>query len=174
MVYEEVDPEVSIKDHKDKIIKKGNRSLNKVSFILKEEGIISNYLRAKEYQADLLVNLDTYQEGSYFEVINHETEGYASLENTLNLNKENHHICVLNGNNYELCLDNDKYLVEPTLSLTGSNYLEVKENLDRGSIILIDHTAQLKDVKLLLKEIQFRNYKLVWLSELVSEDCLQS
>ena len=90
----------------------------------------------------------------------------------LNLNKENKHICVINESNYDVCLKNKNYLVEPTLTLNSTNYIEVKNGLESGSIILIEEDAKLSDVKLLLKEIKYKNYDLVILSEMVSEENL--
>ena len=170
LVFDQIKPEISLQDHKDKIIYQGNSKLKKVSLILSEEGEISEYLKANQYKANLLVNLNTYQKNNYFEVINNENEAFLSLENTLNLNKENKNICVLNNTNYRLCKDKKKYLVEPTLTLNSTNYIETKNDLESGSIIFIDKTAQLSDVKLLLKEIKYKNYDIVYLSDLISEE----
>ena len=170
LVYEQVSPEVSLEDNKDKIIRKGNSKLKEVTFILNGTSDISEYLQTKNYKANLLVNINNYEKGSYFEVINNEVDAFDSLENTLNLNKENKNICVINNKNYDICLKKKKYLVEPTLTLNSTNYIDVKNNLDSGSIILIDSTASLSDVKLLLKEIKFKNYNVVYLSEMISED----
>ena len=87
LVFDQIKPEISLQDHKDKIIYQGNSKLKKVSLILSEEGEISEYLKANQYKANLLVNLNTYQKNNYFEVINNENEAFLSLENTLNLNK---------------------------------------------------------------------------------------
>ena len=159
-----------MQENKDKIIYQGNSKLKKVSLILSEEGKISEYLKANQYKASLLVDLDTYKKNNYFEAINNEDDAFASLENSLNLNKENKNICVLNHTNYRLCKDKKKYLVEPTLTLNSTNYIETKNDLESGSIILIDKTAKLSDVKLLLKEIKYKNYEIVYLSELISEE----
>lgn len=172
LVFDQVKPEVSLEDHKDKIIRKGNAKLKQVSIILSEEADISEYLKANQYQASLLVDSNTYEKNSYFEVINNEVNAFESLENILNLNKENKHICVINESNYDVCLKNKNYLVEPTLTLNSTNYIEVKNGLESGSIILIEEDAKLSDVKLLLKEIKYKNYDLVILSEMVSEENL--
>ena len=170
LVLDQVKPEVSLEDHRDKIIHKGNSKLKQVSLILSREGDISEYLKTNEYRASLLVTTDTYEKNSYFEVINNEVNAFESLENTLNLNKENTHICVMNGQNYELCLKKKNYLVEPALTLTSTNYIDVKSSFESGSIILIDESAKLSDVKLLLKEINYKNYDIVYISELISEE----
>ena len=170
LVYEQVSPEVSLEDNKDKIVRQGNSKLKQVVLILSDISDISEYLRSNNYKADLLVDIDSYEKGSYFEVINNEVGAFDSLENTLNLNKENKNICVINDKNYDICLKKKKYLVEPTLSLNSTNYIDVKNNLDSASIILIDSSASLSDVKLLLKEIKYKNYDIVYLSEMISEE----
>ena len=170
LVYEQVSPEISVKNHKDKIIKQGNKNLKQVTLILRGTSDISEYLRLQKYKADLLVDIDSYEKGSYFEIINNEVRSFEQLENTLNLNKENQNICVINDKNYDVCLKKKKFLVEPTLTLDSTNYIDVKNQLDSGSIILIDETAKLSDVKLLLKEIKYKNYELVYLSEMISEE----
>ena len=170
LVYEQISPEVSLEDNKDKIVRQGNSKLKQVVLILSDISDISEYLRSNNYKADLLVDIDSYEKGSYFEVINNEVGAFDSLENTLNLNKENKNICVINDHNYDICLKKKKYLVEPTLTLNSTNYIDVKNNLDSGSIILIDNSASLSDVKLLLKEIKYKNYDIVYLSEMISEE----
>ena len=67
-------------------------------------------------------------------------------------------------------LKKEKYLVEPTIILNSTNYIDVKNKINSGSIILIDSRARLSDVKLLLKEIKYKNYDIVYLSEMISEE----
>ena len=172
LVYEQVKPEISLEDNKDKIINKGNAKLKQMSLILEDTSSISEYLEENQYKADLLVDYASYQKGSYFEVINNDVEGFETLENSLNLNKENKYLCLVNQQNRELCLKKKHYLIEPTLTLNSTNYIDVKNKLESGSIILIDGDAKLSDIKLLLKEIKFKNYQIVYLSELISEENL--
>lgn len=169
LVFEQVKPDISLEDNKDKIIQAGNPSLKKVSFILDKEGDISNYFKSSNIRASLLVNFSTYKKNSYFEVINNEVEGFKTLENNLNLNKENNRICMVNDLNKELCVKAKNYLVDPKLKLTSSNLLEVKQGITNGSIIYITSSAKLEDVIYLLKEINYKGLEIVNLSELISE-----
>lgn len=170
LVFKQIKPDVSVIDNKDKIINRGNYKLKQISIILSKESDISEYFKNNLYKASLLVNNDTYNANNYFEVINNEFEGFKSLENNLNLNKENKHICVINEKNYDICLKNKNFLVEPTITLSSNNYIEIKNQLNSGNIILIDDTAKLSDVKLLLKEIKYKGYNIVYLSEIISEE----
>ena len=169
LVFEQDKPDISLEDNKDKIIKNGNKLLNKVSIILETENEVSDYLKANNIKASMLTNLDDYQYNNYFEVINNEVEGFKSLENTLNLNKENKHICVINDYNKDICLKHKNYLIDPELKLNTSNLKDIKSKIGKGSIILINKNVNLTDVTLLLKEIKFKDLEIVYVSEIISE-----
>lgn len=172
LVYEQVKPSVSLENNKDKIIRMGNQKLKQVSIILEKENEISNYLKSKEIKASMLVKLDNFNI-DYFQLINNETEGFKSLENIINLNKKNVHICVLNETNKDVCLKSKNYLVDPNIKLTSTNINEVKKSLENGSIIKISESATLNDVKLLLREISYKDLEIVYLSDLISEERMQ-
>ena len=95
--------------------------------------------------------------------------GFKSLDNSLNLNKENVHICLVDNDNREICQSKKYYLVEPTLTLNNTNYINVKNNINNGVIIFINANAKLEEVILLLKEIKYKDLSVVYLSELISE-----
>ena len=169
LVFDQIKPDVSLEDNKDKIITSGNSKYKKVSLILEKENEISEYLKNNNIKASLLVDLNTYKENSYFEVINNESNGFKTLENTLNLNKENKKICVISDYNKNVCLKHKNYLVKPNLILNASNLIEIKSNINNGVIILISNKASLSDVKLLIKEIKYKDLKFVYLSEIIIE-----
>lgn len=169
LVFEQKKPDVTLEDNKDKLIISGNPNIRQVTLILETENEVSEYLKLNEFKASLLVDMNTYKDKNYFESLNNETIGFKSLENNLTLNKENKHICVVNTENKDICQKHKNYLVSPSLRLNNSNLLDVKKNLKNGSIIVIGDTAGLSDVKLLLKEIKYKDLELVYLSELISE-----
>lgn len=170
LVFEQVKPEVSLEKNRDKVIRQGNSLNRNIAFILEEENEISDYLLEQHIKADVLVTINSYQKNNFFEPVNNETKGFKSLENTLNLNKENKKLCLINENNIEVCKKNKNYLIEPTLTLKSNNYIDVKNNLANGSIIYISKNAHISDVKFLIKEIKFKNLNVVYLSELISEE----
>lgn len=169
LVYDEIKPDISLEDHKDKIIQNGNAKLKKVSLVLEETSEISNYLKSSNIPASMLVNLSNYEKNNYFEAINNEVEGFSSLENQLNLNKENKHICILNSKNEKICRKAKNYLVSPKLKLTSTNLLDIKKEISNGSILFISSSAKLEDVIYILKEINYKGLTIVYLSELISE-----
>ncbi|MCM1053185.1 MAG: hypothetical protein NC483_04350 [Ruminococcus sp.] len=170
LVYDQIRPEVSLEKNKDKIINKGNSKLNKVSFIFEVENDLTKYFQEKNLKASLLINLNTYKKNNYFEVINNEIEGFKALENTLNLNKENKHICVINNNNKDICLKNKNYLIEPSVEVTNTNLATIKKNIFSGSIILIKESATLNDLMFILKEVNYKDLEIDYVSELIKED----
>ncbi len=170
LVFDQVKPKISIENNKDKIIRYGNRRLKKVAIIFEEENSLSNYFKSIEAKASLLVDNNTYKKNSYFEVINNGLKEFRNLENELNLNKENKNICVINELNKNICKKFHNYLIEPELTLNSSNYIDIKKNLNDGNIILVKSTANLSDLKLLVKEIKYKNMELVYLSEIIKEE----
>lgn len=170
LVFDQQVPEISLKDNKDKIIKKGNSKYKRVAFIFREEGEISNYFVSNNIKASLLVNLDNYKRGSFLEVINNESDNFNSLDNALNLNKENKHICVLNDYNKDVCIKHQNFLIEPTDILKSNNLSSIRKNIENGSIILVSEEASLSDVLFILKEVKYKDMELVYLSELISEE----
>ena len=170
LVYKQVKPNISLQDNKDKIIRNGNPKLKKVSLILETENDISNYLKTNNIPASVLINLNNYTPNNYFELINNDYNNFKELENNLNLHKENTNICVINSKNLDMCIKYHHYLVESTFSLDSTNISEIKSNLSSGSIILIKNTAKLSDLKMLIKEINFKGLEIVNLSQIISEE----
>ena len=102
-------------------------------------------------------------------MINNEVTNFKSLENSLNLNKENKHICIINTSNKDICLKNKNYLVEPEYRLTGSNLTETKKGILNGGIIYLTKEAKLDDVIYLLMLAKYKGLTIVNLSELITE-----
>ena len=170
LVFNQVKPDISLEDNKDKIIKEANPLLNKVSLILETQNNISTYLQENNIKASMLVTKDTYQKNSYFEALNNDLTNFKDLENNLNLNKENKNICLLNPDLKTICQKYKNYLVEPKLILNSTNYIDIKKELKSGSIILITSKANLIDVKMLIKEINYKGLQIVPLSEIIKEE----
>ena len=60
-------------------------------------------------------------------------------------------------------------MISETLTLNNINFIDVKKGLESGVIILIKENTSLENVKLLLKEIQFKGLKILTVSELINE-----
>lgn len=169
LVYDQKKPQITLEDNKDKYIISGNPSIRQISLVLETENSISDYLKENNIKASLLATIDTYQKNDYFEIINNDIKGFKALENNLNLDNINKHICVINDKNLSLCLKQKNYLIKPSLILNNNNLLDIKKNLKNGSIIVISKSATLSDITLLLKEIKYKDLNPVYLSEIISE-----
>lgn len=169
LVYKEIKPDVSLEDNKDKVIIKGNKTKKSVSLIFKNENELTAYLKQSNIKANILINLDNYIKSNCFELINNETNNFDTLERLLNSNNANKNICVLNKFNYDVCQKNDKYIVKPSIVLNNQNFINYKNNITNGDIILIE-SLNLENLKLLINEIKYRDLNVVYLSELISEN----
>ena len=54
--YDEITPDISLKDNKDKIIVKGNKLKNKVALIVEENTLIENYLNDNNIKYSYILN----------------------------------------------------------------------------------------------------------------------
>lgn len=170
LIFDDVKPDVSLEDNKDKIIKEGNKSKKAVSLLLEDGNeTIKKYLKDNKISADLLINESTYENGSFFEQINNDKDKYKNVESLLNKNNQNKNICYIKEMEKEYCRKEQKYLVEETFTLGSNNIVEAKTKLDSGAIILIKKNANLEHLKLLVKEIHFKGLNIQPLSELISE-----
>lgn len=170
LIFDDVKPDVSLEDNKDKVIKEGNKSKKAVALLIEDGNeTIKKYLKDNKINADLLINESTYENGSFFEQINNDKEKYKNVESLLNKNNQNKNICYIKEMEKEYCIKEQKYLVEETFTLGSNNIVEAKTKLDSGAIILIKKNANLEHLKLLVKENHFKGLNILPLSELISE-----
>ena len=170
LVMDNIKPDISINNNKDKIINKGNEGKQAISFILEDdESNIITYLIANKIDASLLVNKNSINANPYFEQINNDFEYYDKVEKILNKNKNNTNICLIGRNNKNFCLRHKKYLVEPTQILSSSNLITVKNKLSSGDIILIKNSVFVDDLSYLIQYIKSKDLKIIKLSELIDE-----
>ncbi len=170
LVTKSVKPAISLSDNLDKIIIRGNKGKNSVSFLIDNNTSkeIKDYLVKHNIKASLLITKDTYQKKNYFEQINNDFENYKALDRLLKKSKKNTNICILNSNNTNLnfCKQKKKYLVKPDLFLDKTNIIEVKASLSSGSIIYI---KDINYLDCLVEYVKSKDLNIVFLSELISE-----
>ena len=77
-------------------------------------------------------------------------------------------VCVLNNYNKEDCLNDHKFLVEPSYTISDSSL--IKTNINAGDIIMIDDSLSLASFKILLQKINYQNLSVDTLSSLISEE----
>lgn len=170
LVTDNIKPDISIEDNKDKIISLGNQNKQAISLLLEvsDENII-NYLISNNIKGSILVNKQTVNTNSKFEQINNDFKNYREVDKILNKSKSNTNICILNRTNKDFCLRNKKYLVEPTIYFNSSNLVIVKNKITSGYIILVKDNVSVNDLSYLIKYIKTKGLDIIYLSELISE-----
>ena len=168
--FDEIKPDISIENNKDKIILKGNKKKGGVSFILEnDESNIITYLTSNKIDADILIDTNSFNSNPIFEQINNDFNNYHEVEKKLNKSKINTNICILNRSNKQICLRNKKYIVEPTYIFNSSNLVTLKNKINSGDIILIKDSVSIDDLKYLIQVIKSKGLNIIKLSELINE-----
>ena len=170
LIYDDIKPDISLNNNKDKIIKKGNSNKKAISFILEnDESNIITYLVSNKINASLLINKNTINSNPFFEQINNDFNNYNEVEKLLNKSKLNTNICLLNRNNKELCIKNNKYLIEPTYIFKSNNLINIKNKITSGDIILIKDSVSIEDLDYLINYIKSKGINIIKLSDLIKE-----
>lgn len=169
LVFDKIHPSVSLKDNKDKIIKSGNPLKNEVTFIILNKNI-QNYFEQNNIKGDILITDEAFNKNSKLEQLNNDENNFKKLNKRLQENKMNTKICFVNNNIQKYCEKEKMYLVSSNINLNQDNYLKIKKNLTSGSIIVIQDNASIENINLLIKEINFKGMKIVYLSELIKEE----
>jgi len=81
LVFNQIKPDVSLEEHKDKIIKNGNLKQKKISLILETHNQVSDFLEASHIKASMLTTIESYKKNTFFEVINNTTKTITIIKN---------------------------------------------------------------------------------------------
>ncbi len=168
LVMDDVYPDISLQENMDKIIIKGNEKKKMVSIVLNSNKFI-DYFKSKNISVSVLVNNESYNTISYGELINNDFINYKEIEKYLDSKKINSNICIVNNNNEDICRKNNKYLVSISKVLDNSNYIDIKNNLESGDIILISDNTSIDYIDLLIHYINSKSLKIEKLSTLIME-----
>ena len=165
LIFKDIYPSELLKDNKDKYIIKGNKD-NKVSilYIINKDNIdISN----KNITID---SINNYKDNEIYTYGNNGiyTKDILVNDNTL-INR-----LSSNSSNYCLTKDKNKEVLEVCQSMNINtiipninwDYLDIKNNLSSGSIILI---SDINNLDIIIKYINSKGYNIVPLSTLLKE-----
>ncbi len=167
--YDQVIPEISLENNKDKIIKKGNKNKNGVSIIIKDNQEIIDYAEDKKIKITRLIDYNTFDPNVNFEQINNDYEKYNKVELMLNNSNINKNLCFINNNIIDICRKNKKYLIESTMTLNNYNLSTIKDNIESGHIIFINDNVSLSDFKILIRQVFYQDLNVMFVSELITE-----
>ena len=169
LIYTSIIPDVSIENNKDKVIISGNKNIRQVSILINDNNNIVKYSKDNSLSYTKLVKLKD-------EIDNHEniniestSEKFDDLDTILNRNKLNKNICLLNYSNIEKCINKKYYIVKYSIEITNNNISNSLNSIENGYIINIDDNLSLENFKLLIKYINSKDLKIVYLSELIKE-----
>ena len=170
LIYDTSYPEVTLENNKDKIVKRGNENKNSVAFIIEYNKDIIDYFKESKLDASILVNLSTFNKNETLEQINNENNKYKDLESLINKYSNNTHICYLNNTNEKLCRKNNKYLVKTNKIVNNKTFIDIKNNVNSGDIYFIEKNTNVKNIKILINSIIYKDLDIISLSKMLSEE----
>ena len=174
IIYEEIKPEISIEDNKNKYIIEGNQNnrKNEISIIIeiKETYNIENIIKILD-QNQIKITFYIQDKKS----IDKETEQYIKQ-----LQKKGHKIeindnknCILPEKNEEklrICAKQNKYTIIPSIIINNSLLNEIKQQIKPGSIIKIPLNKNTeKELDMTIKYIKSKGYTIKNLEDHISE-----
>ena len=169
LIYDYIKPDISIEENKEKIIISGNQNKRQISILIKDNLSVEEYLKEKKLKYSKLIDIDDKIDENENINIENTKEGYKDLDTLLKKKKMNKEICIINYSNIELCKKNKYYLVDPNIKLKNNNFINTLNNIDNGSIILIDDMLTIENFKIFANKINNKDLKLVYLSEIIQE-----
>lgn len=181
--YRTIYPKNSLKNNFNKFIIQGNNKKKNVSivYILNNNmGDMLNRISSK-YVINIFIdynylenNINELSKLNNYEIYNYGDNGYYNQENILlgnNIinnkaqNKSIYCLCIdKNIDTLNSCYGNKLGTITPTIN---GGYLDVKANIQNGSIILINNLSELSNIS---NYIINKGYNIVGLSKLLSED----
>ena len=178
LVYAEIFPNNSIVNNKDKYIIKGNSTKKEISILyiinsnddineVKNINDITLFVNSKyltSYNIKQIKNNEIYSYGDNGVYSNNILENDNALINKLSDNKSIYCLTKKKSNNVlDICNNKDMYVVIPNII---GDYLDIKNNLSNGSIILLD---SINNIDIITKYIKGKGYNIIYLSKLLEE-----
>ena len=166
LVYKKIKPDKSLEDNKDKFIIKGNPNTRSMSFIINDNDDVMNYFMNNKIEFSLIARdkNDLKYDVSYI--------NGASVKDDFKLldKRLDNKMCLKDYSDIDLCKKYGYYLISTNNILNSSNLLLIKKQTSTGVIVLIDKSAKLDDVKILLNDIRFKDLSIIKISDLISEE----
>lgn len=168
LVYNQIVPEESIENNKNRIIIRGNSKKNNVSLLFTDDTQLTKYMLKQNYIVNLLTDkeINNYD----YEYVNnaHSKDMYNKIEKNLKQHKINNNLCYVQYDKTSpYC--KDKYLFKESLIINHSNISENIKKIRAGEIIKIENTISVKELEIILNQIKYQSLNIVPISELISE-----
>lgn len=168
LVFNEIKPNISLEDNKDKIIIRGNHNKNAVSIIFESINSLSKYMLQSNYQVNVLIEDETYTKK--YELVNNskEQKTYKRIDSYLNKNEINKNLCYTSNEEIpKLC--KEKYTFTHSLEINHSNISTVKNKISSGDIILIKNSLSISELEIIINQIKYQDLSIIPISKLISE-----
>ncbi len=167
LLYDFIEPEVSLNDNKEKIIISGNKKLRQVTLLVRDTNLIE-YLKNNKYKYTKLIKYDDLLDKDNVNIESDRLK-FLDVDTLLNKKKLNNKICVIDYSNIENCKKKKYYIVKPNIVIKNNNMVSNISNIDNGSIIYLSDNLSLDNLKIIINLIKRKDMKLVYLSEIIKE-----
>ena len=167
LLYDFIEPEVSLNDNKEKIIISGNKKIRQVTLLVRDTKLIE-YLKNNKYKYTKLIKYDDLLDKDNVNIENDRLK-FLDVDTLLNKKELNNKICILDYSNIENCKKKKYYIVKPNIFIKNNNMISNINNIDNGSIIYISDNLSLDNLKMIINLIKRKDMKLVYLSEMIKE-----
>lgn len=166
IIYNQIQPKISLKDNKNRIIIRGNNKKRQVSLIFEKKSKLTEFLVQKNYKINLLISKEKYYKEYELINISNNINTYNNIESYLKRNKMDNNICY--KTNKKIC--KDKYIFQESLVINHTNISSNINKITNGEIILIKDTLTLTELDLIINKIKSQDLTIVPLSILISEN----
>lgn len=163
IVYNQILPNKTIKNHFDKIIVHGNKQKNEISIVLDINNSslfhkLQNVLVNNNIKVDILSNQNFIIQNTNFQnIISNNYYSFTDYCLTYNLN--------INEN----CINNNKYTLLGHF-INNNHLSNTKHIIENGVIIVYQfNDNNYQDLSLIIKYLKNNNYKIVSINELINE-----
>lgn len=194
LVYEEIEPTISLEGTYDKYVVSGNKSKKTISLIFKVESgdeidSIITVLESKQVGANFFIDGKWLEENSnklteisskkhvignlgYLKNYEHENNYWVVSNIKRNTNQSKYYCYCEEKRDAVLkkCAEEKQYTILPKIVVSNNLLLEVKKNIESGSIIAIEvNEENLSQLSNTIDFIESKGYKIVNLDTLLEE-----
>lgn len=193
-IYDEITPQISIKNIYDKYIISGNKDKNMISliFLVHENDNIDNIIKIAENQNikvtffidsrwldknnQLTLSLigNNYTIGNLSNNLDYQHTDFIWMNNILKrIGKQKINFCYAkeeNEQNLEACKKQKNYTIKPNIIIKNNSLQEIKQQIKSGSIIAMNINDETnKELELVINYIKSKGFFLVNINEMISE-----
>lgn len=169
LIYDTINPEISIEDNKEKVIISGNKTKRNISILINNNSNVIKYCNDKNIKYTKLVKLNDNLSNEDNVNIESDNEKFNDLKTIMNKKNINNNICLINYSNIKECINNKYYLVKHSLEVNNNNINNVLSKVANGEIIYINDHVSIENFVILLKYIDSKDLKNIYLNDLIKE-----